>query len=318
MAQLGEYGRERLTLRELQAHAPVARQVSGAGEDQISSAGESHESLGPPAEGDAQARDFRETARDEGRARVVAVTQAIADAGGDRHNVFCRARDFDADQVVTRIHAKRRAVQQPRGFPRKFTARRSQRHGSGQPARHFLGKARSGQATCVDRLAEYFGAHLMRELRLTRLEPFAQPYDRRARIRRFNAQQCLAQCSGGDRYQREPGAVERDLDGGLNFELGWERVPWKILLVGASGAHLRTLTGITRPQRDAVVPRETQRDCSTPGPGAQDCDFHCLEGKEVTEGKHCLGEGRLRRETVEGFPLLVERRGPSLKASGAP
>src|SRR5678816_4412644 len=30
-----------------------------------------------------------------------------------------------------------------------------------------------------------------------------------------------------------------------------------------------------------------------------------------------LGEGRLRRETVEGCPLFVERRGPSLQASAA-
>src|SRR5687767_12031890 len=30
-----------------------------------------------------------------------------------------------------------------------------------------------------------------------------------------------------------------------------------------------------------------------------------------------MGEGRLRRETVEGFPLFVGRRGPSLKASAA-
>ena len=29
------------------------------------------------------------------------------------------------------------------------------------------------------------------------------------------------------------------------------------------------------------------------------------------------GEGRLRRETVEGFPLFVGRRGPSLQASAA-
>src|SRR5687767_11813415 len=33
--------------------------------------------------------------------------------------------------------------------------------------------------------------------------------------------------------------------------------------------------------------------------------------------KQQLGEGRLRRETVQGFPLFVERRDPSLQASGA-
>ena len=31
-----------------------------------------------------------------------------------------------------------------------------------------------------------------------------------------------------------------------------------------------------------------------------------------------MGEGRLRRETVEGFPLFVGRRGPSLQASAVP
>jgi hypothetical protein len=30
------------------------------------------------------------------------------------------------------------------------------------------------------------------------------------------------------------------------------------------------------------------------------------------------GEGRLRRETVEGFPLFVARRGPSFQTSGTP
>src|SRR5687768_11561939 len=39
-------------------------------------------------------------------------------------------------------------------------------------------------------------------------------------------------------------------------------------------------------------------------------------GREVTEGMwkvflRLWREGRLRRETVEGFPLFVERRGPS-------
>ena len=68
--------------------------------------------LRPP--GKPQPGDLREPAREERRARIVAETQALENAGGDRDHVLERPGQLDADDVAVRVDpeasASRRAA----------------------------------------------------------------------------------------------------------------------------------------------------------------------------------------------------------------
>ena len=98
----------------MQPDAAIAREIAGAGEDQVAGAGEAHEGFDPPAEPHAEPRDLRQSARDQRRARVVAEPETVRDAGRDGDDVLHRTAHLDADQVVARVDAQPRAVQLPR------------------------------------------------------------------------------------------------------------------------------------------------------------------------------------------------------------
>ena len=60
------------------------------------------------AERDAEPRELGEAARDERGLRVVAVAEAVGDAGTDGEHVLQRARDLAPDDVGVRVDAERR------------------------------------------------------------------------------------------------------------------------------------------------------------------------------------------------------------------
>ena len=91
---------------ERQADAAVARQVAGAGEDQVARAGEAHEGLGAPAERDAS-RVI------SARPRVISAARAFCPRPRPSQmpaaiamHVLHRAADLDADQVVAGVDAQ--------------------------------------------------------------------------------------------------------------------------------------------------------------------------------------------------------------------
>ena len=96
----------RLAAPEPLAHGAVARQRSGAGEHQVAEAREPRERVGTPAERHREARDLGEAARDERRHGVVAVAEAVDDAGRDRDHVLQGAGQLDAHHVLARVDAE--------------------------------------------------------------------------------------------------------------------------------------------------------------------------------------------------------------------
>jgi len=102
---------QRLAGGKFQADAAVARQVAGGGEDEIPGAGEAHHGLGAAAERDAEAREFRQAARDQRRARVLPEAQPVGDADRDGHHVLHRTADLHTYQVAAVVHPQPTAVQ---------------------------------------------------------------------------------------------------------------------------------------------------------------------------------------------------------------
>src|ERR1700736_2185291 len=98
---------------EFNANSAVAGKTSRRGEDQITQARQSRHGLGPPPAGHYQARHFGEAARDQRSYGIVTQTQAVADAGGDGHNIFQRAPEFHANHIVVGIDPKARIAEFP-------------------------------------------------------------------------------------------------------------------------------------------------------------------------------------------------------------
>ena len=92
-------------LRQREAHLAVARKLSGAGQDQIAGTGESGERFGTASELHPQARDFGQSARDQGGAGVGAQAQAVGDSGGDSHDVLYRTPDLHPGDIGAEIDA---------------------------------------------------------------------------------------------------------------------------------------------------------------------------------------------------------------------
>src|SRR2546425_7642195 len=97
MAELRENRLERLAPREEQPDAPVAGKLAGAGQDEVPRPCEPHESLGPPAQRHAETRELGNAPGDQRSPRVHTEAKAVADAAGDRHDVFHRSPYLDAD-----------------------------------------------------------------------------------------------------------------------------------------------------------------------------------------------------------------------------
>ena len=101
-AERGDGFFEGFALAEREADAVVARVLGEAGDDEVADAGEPGEGFLAAAESHAEAGHFRERAGDERGDGVVAEAEAVGHAGGDGIDVFDRAAEFDAGDVVAR------------------------------------------------------------------------------------------------------------------------------------------------------------------------------------------------------------------------
>src|SRR5258708_34603575 len=99
MAELLEDRVERLAPREVQPDTAVARQITGAGQDEVARSRKAHEGFGPPAERQPERRELGEPARDKRRPRVQSEPEAVADPGGGRHHVFDSSADLDTGDI---------------------------------------------------------------------------------------------------------------------------------------------------------------------------------------------------------------------------
>src|SRR5439155_16517649 len=110
-----------------QPDAPVARKLTRAGQDEVPRPCEPHESFGPSAQRHAEPRELGEAPGDQRRPSVHAEAQAVADAGGDRYDVFHRSADLDAREIGTEIDPERPLMQFAREALRKLRVARGER-----------------------------------------------------------------------------------------------------------------------------------------------------------------------------------------------
>ena len=85
---------------EREPHAPVTREVVGAGQDEIAHAGEAHEGFLPGAERDAEPHELDEPAVDQGNTGIRTEAETVGHAGADGQGVLHGSADLDADDVV--------------------------------------------------------------------------------------------------------------------------------------------------------------------------------------------------------------------------
>ncbi len=104
--ETGENFGELAAAAEFDADGAVAGERAGAGEDEVADAGETGEGLAAATAGDGEARHLGDAAGDEGGGGVVAEVEAVDDAGGEGDDVFERAAEFDAGDVVVGVDAK--------------------------------------------------------------------------------------------------------------------------------------------------------------------------------------------------------------------
>ena len=81
-----------LTGGKRQSHSPIAGQVVGAGQDEITHTCETHEGILLRAERESQPRHLDQTASDQCNSRVSAEAQAIRQPGGDSQVFALRHR----------------------------------------------------------------------------------------------------------------------------------------------------------------------------------------------------------------------------------
>ena len=85
---------------------PIARQTSGAGQNEVSHAGQTAEGLGVRPKGDTETSDFVQTAGHQCRLGVESQAEPVDNPCGNSNHVFECPGEFNTDQVGTHIAAK--------------------------------------------------------------------------------------------------------------------------------------------------------------------------------------------------------------------
>jgi hypothetical protein len=218
-----------LALRQAEADAAVARQVAGAGEDQVAHAGQAHEGFRLPAQRGAQAGDFGQAARDQRGARVQPQAQAVGHAGGDGQHVLDRAAHFHADQVV----AANRPARCRRAWP-VTTQSRSAADSEAMVSAHGRPRATScandgPDSAPLATVAQHFAHDLVRQQAGAVFEALAQPDHVGDGVVRFQLFQQRAQAghrAGRDQQPPSPASVGHGgVEVGFDRKAGGKRKP---------------------------------------------------------------------------------------------
>jgi hypothetical protein len=88
------------------AEAAVSTEFGEAGDGEIADAAEPGEGIGLSAASDTEAAHFGDAAGDEGSLGIVTEAEAVTDSGGDGHDVFEGAAEFDAQDIVAGVDAE--------------------------------------------------------------------------------------------------------------------------------------------------------------------------------------------------------------------
>ena len=88
---------------QFDADAAIARKSSGAGEHQVSQAGEPGHGFLAAAAGHGQSCDLSQAASDESGDGIVAESQPVAHSGRDGDNIFQRSSEFHSHNIVVGV-----------------------------------------------------------------------------------------------------------------------------------------------------------------------------------------------------------------------
>ena len=136
---------QRLALRQCHAQRAIPAETSGRGQNKVAHAGEAGEGERAGAQGHAEPGDLGESAGDQRRPGIMPQPEPLENAGRDGDDVFERAGQLDADDVVMRIDPEPRGGEDALRIARgRFVPRRG--HHQGRLAlTHLSGKAGPGQ-----------------------------------------------------------------------------------------------------------------------------------------------------------------------------
>ena len=93
-------------MRQLDADVTITAQRAGARQHEIAEATQSGQRVAPAACRAGQPRHLGESACDERRERVVAEAKAFDNACSDRDDVFHRAADLHANDIIAAVQAE--------------------------------------------------------------------------------------------------------------------------------------------------------------------------------------------------------------------
>src|SRR5690606_12381704 len=93
-------------LPQLETQGAVARQIAGAGENQITDSGESCRGQSITTEGDRKPGHLSDASGDQCSPRVVSKAETIASTRRNRDNVLQRTTNLHTHRISARVNAK--------------------------------------------------------------------------------------------------------------------------------------------------------------------------------------------------------------------
>ncbi len=257
--------------RQRQSHAPVTREIVGAGQHEVAHTGQAHEGLFTGAKRDAKARHFDETPIYQRDPRVGTETQAIRHAGTDGKDVLDGTPHFDTDHVIRRVRAKLVARQSDGQGLREFIIVGCDSQGGWQSCGNLLGKRWPGQHGHWTIRAKHFGSYLVRQFSGVQLKTLGCPAHAGSRPEEWlDCGERVAQAVAGYGDEDIACTLKALLELRVCNQVRGEAGAGKVASIFTRGRHGRQLIQLEQaPQPDiATAARKLQGQRGTPGTGA--------------------------------------------------
>ena len=273
---------QRHALRQQQAHTPVARQITRAGEHQVTQARQPHKGVHARPQGEAQPGDFGQAARDQGCTGIEPQRQAVAQARGNGQHVLHGTAHFHARYVGVFVHAQGTAMESLHQELAQGGIAAGGDQGAGLATRHLHGKAGATEDTRTQGRC-HLGTHFMSQQAIglaqrRGLKALAQP--RHGRSACLQLGQPSAQCRHGRPQHHQIGLLAQGQRIATGHAQGRRKAhPLEVARVLAGRLHGAGLGSIARPQRHVMacgMGRRCHGHCRAPCACANNYYFHSL------------------------------------------
>jgi hypothetical protein len=136
---------ERTTLSQREPDGAIAALGAGTGRDEVTHPGQAAEREDFSSQRHPEAAELGEAAGDEYGAGVVAETEAVADPGGDGHDILCGSSDLTTDDVGACVGAERLRVDEVLDPAGQILVGQRHHAGGGVAGRDLPGQVWAGQ-----------------------------------------------------------------------------------------------------------------------------------------------------------------------------